>query len=571
MGRARQRKPTRRGLSRRDFMLRAGLASAALGAAPLLGTSAAAAAPAANGKRTATAATSGVFLHGVASGDPLSDRVMLWTRVTQAGTAPVNVSWLLASDPALTQVVAAGIATAAADRDFTVKLDADGLQPATTYYYQFSALGQSSPIGRTRTLPVGDVDRLRIGVAVCSSLAHGYFNAYARLAERSDLDLVVHLGDYIYEYATGEYGDVRAYEPSHEIVTLDDYRTRHAQYKTDADLQELHRQHPVVAIWDDHEFANNASSVGAQNHDPATEGSWSTRVAVASQAYYEWMPTRVPDATNLLKNYRRFQLGSLADLTMLEERVGARSLQANFRGEVSDTDFGPYRQVGDMADPSRQMLGTAEEDWLFSSLRSSTAKWKLIGQGVMFAQLKLVGAPNATNTSVYLNSDQWDGYAPARQRIFDVLKGDAEHAPVRNVALLTGDIHSAFACELAPDPNNPVVRRGGYNPLTGAGALAAEFVTTSVTSPGFDQLQPLAPTLKQINPHIKYVDLNNRGYMLLDVTTQQLACEYWQVDTVTQPSPNQRFAIAFKLLPGSSKLHRTSQSQPRSNPPAPAP
>ena len=251
----------------------------------------------------------GPFAHGVASGDPLADGVILWTRVTLASstsTSPVDVEYVVATEPSLaaSSVVAGGRFTTDATRDYTVKVDVGGLKPATTYYYRFAVASASSgavaagvsPVGRTRTLPVGSVDRVRVAVASCASLAHGYFNAYRRIAERADLDLVVHLGDYIYEYGDGDYGSLRPYEPSHEIVSLADYRQRHAQYKRDTDVQALHRQHAMVAIWDDHEFADNAWSGGAANHTEGAEGTWTARVAAALQAYYEWMPVRRVDA-----------------------------------------------------------------------------------------------------------------------------------------------------------------------------------------------------------------------------------------------------------------------------------
>lgn len=563
MGQQRRRRPKRLELDRRSFLksAAAGLAASAL---PLIS----------DGGRAAAEVTALAFVHGVASGDPLSDRVILWTRVSAPDGQPVTVQYRVATDPALTVLVQTGATITDASRDHTVKIDVAGLEPGRTYYYRFSVGAIQSPVGRTRTLPVGPVDRLRIAVASCASLAHGYFNAYARIAERQDLDLVVHLGDYIYEYGDGDYGSLRGYEPAHEILSLADYRQRHAQYKREPELQALHRQHPVIAIWDDHEFANNAWAGGAENHQPDTEGDWATRVAAALQAYYEWMPTRVPDANDLRRNNRSFALGDLADLYMLEERVGARAEQIPAPVQIlPEAGLGIFTQTGAYADPTRQLLGLAQEDWLIAGLRAAPRqKWKLIGQGVMFAQLKVLGLPEATRLSQYLNVDQWDGYSPRRARIFDTLIGDSGRAPVDNVVVLTGDIHCSWAADLTPDPNKLLgPRYGGYNALTGEGSKAVEFVCTSVTSAGLDQLQALVPVLRTNNPHMKYINLDQRGYLLLDVTPERVSSEWWYVDTVEARSGGQSFAIALQTSRNDNRLRRGSQSLPKATAPAFAP
>ena len=238
------------------------------------------------------------FAHGVASGDPLRDRVILWTRVTpSAPDAPVRVRWRIASDPALRNIVNQGELMALAARDFTVKVDTLGLDPGRTYYYQFDAQGQASPIGRTRTLPSGAVTQTRLAVVSCSNMPFGFFNAYAAIAARFDLDAVLHLGDYFYEYGPNDrHIDAppgRDHTPAHELLTLADYRGRHAQYKTDIDLQAAHRQHPWITVWDDHESANDSWTGGAQNHNPEKgDGDWAARKTAATRAYAEWMPIR---------------------------------------------------------------------------------------------------------------------------------------------------------------------------------------------------------------------------------------------------------------------------------------
>jgi alkaline phosphatase D len=565
MGRPSFIKPHRAGANRRDFFKRSGSAAALLAGASALSLRAV---------HAASATPSGVFQHGVASGDPLARRVILWTRVTPAaGTRGhrlgVQVEYIVATDPALQNIVTVGRAWTNAGRDFTVKVDATGLKPATTYYYRFSAEGEHSAVGRTKTLPFGKTASVRMAVVSCSNFAYGHFNAYRRIAERADLDMVVHLGDYLYEYGSGEYGTARACEPPTEIVSLADYRMRHAQYKRDADSQQMHRQHPLVAIWDDHEVANNSWEGGAENHQPATEGDWATRVANALQAYCEWMPVRVADPTNLRKNNRSFRIGNLVDLIMLEERLNARSQQLTTNiGSAS----GYFTESGAYLDASRQLLGQEEESWLFGELRSSRAKWKVIGQGVMFAPLKAQGAPLAGGGGVFLNSDQWDGYQPARDRVFDVLKGTAEAPAVGNVVVLTGDIHSSWAADLTQDPNNTDVSTGGYNAVTGEGSHAVEFVGTSVTSPGVsDPTGAIAASLKPANPHFKYINLDRNGYMLLDVTEARAVCEWWFVDTVASQSNIQAFATALQTEDGNNRLVPAAQTSPRPNPPPLAP
>ncbi len=561
MGRPVNVKPPVVGTSRRGFFKASGTAAAVLATTPALSLA-------------GGAARANVFQHGVASGDPLSDRVILWTRVTPAVRSKsddgIEVRYVIATDPRLKRVVLRGTTATHSSRDYTVNVDAIGLRPDTTYYYRFAVEDAKSPIGRTKTLPVGRTQRLRMAVVSCSNHAAGYFNAYGRIAQRADLDLVMHLGDYLYEYGAGQYGSVRTPEPPTEMITLADYRARHAQYKRDADSQAMHRQHPLVAIWDDHETANNAWKDGAENHQPATEGLWSVRVAAALQAYYEWMPVRQVDPANPRRNNRSYAYGDLADLIMLEERLGARSQQID--GTIP-TPFGAaFTQTGAFADPTRQLLGPDEEAWLFGKLRTSRARWKMLGQGVMFAQLKApgYGLPNAAGGGLFLNSDQWDGYQPARDRVYDVIKGGAGQPGVDNVIVLTGDIHSSWAADLSQDPNNPDVTTGGYDAATGAGSRAVEFVGTSVSSPGIDTdtTGAIAGALSSANPHFKYVNLFKRGYMLVDVTPERAVAEWWHLDTVASPSNIETFAVAFETRFGENRLRPAVHTTPRFNPPA---
>lgn len=565
MGQPKQVRPARSGSSRRKFFKTGGTALMALASAP-----------------TSTFAQAGAgdkvsFLHGVASGDPLADRVILWTRVTPPARRTgdgkrIQVRYLVATDPGCRRVVARGHGETDASRDFTVKFDAEGLRPGTTYYYYFKSEGQVSPVGRTKTLPEGPTQSLRMAVVSCSNHAYGYFNAYGRIAQRADLDLVMHLGDYLYEYGANQYGTARTPEPPTEMVTLADYRARHAQYKRDPDSQAMHRQHPMVVIWDDHETTNDAWKDGAQNHQPDSEGSWTTRVNVALQAYYEWMPVRLQDPADPRKASRAYAYGDLADLIMLEQRLSGRSEQLPLSITLPNGQRG-FVQQGAYLDPARTLLGTEQEAWLAGRLRTSTARWKMLGQGVMLAQLKAVGAPNAAGGGLFLNSDQWDGYAPARNRVYEVLKGGNGAPAVDNVVVLTGDIHSSWAADITPDPNNPNVAAGGYDPVTGEGSLAVEFVGTSVTSPGIDSdtTGAIANSLKPANPHFKYINLARRGYMLLDVSRERAVSEWWYVDSVASPSNIETFAVAFEVQAGTNRVRPSVQTAPRLNPPALAP
>ena len=554
--------PRRAGTTRRQFIRRAGGATLAVGTLPLLG-----ACGGGGADPVPSSPGTGLFRHGVASGDPLADRVILWTRVTADGGGPVDVDCIVATDTALGQVVARFTQTTDPTRDHTVKADVTGLQPNTTYYYRFAVGGVASPIGRTRTLPVGATTRLRMAVVSCSNLAQGFFNAYGRVAERADLDLVVHLGDYLYEYSDDP-DNVRVHEPAVETVTLADYRTRHAQYKRDADAQQMHRQHPVVAIWDDHDIASDANATGSRNHTEGAEGTWSARVDAALQAYYEWMPIRPADPNNLRKCNRSFAYGDLVELLMLEERLLARSPQVDTSAGVN----GVFSQAGAFADPAREMLGAAEQDWLATRLRTSAARWKMLGQGVMLAQLKIEAKSNAEGGGRFLNADQWDGYQPARDRLFQVLKGSGGAPAVGNVVVLTGDAHSSWACDLTEDPNNGNVASGGYDSTTGAGSRAVEFIATSVTSPAIlDTGGLLASALRSVNPHLKYIELTRRGYMLIDADPTRVVSEWWYVDSVAGPSNGQSFGAAFQVLTGAPHVVAAGPTSPRVNPPLLAP
>ena len=506
-----------------------------------------------------------VFTHGVASGDPLQRSVLLWTAVrpSRYGRA-VPVIWKVYSDPSCRRAIRVGVAWTSVRRDFTVKVVVRGLKPGTTYYYRFFAQGESSPIGRTRTLGGRTTERLRFAVASCSNHPYGYFSAYRRIAERNDLDLVMHLGDYIYEYAEGTYGDGEPLDrlpiPNAEIVSLEDYRARHAQYKRDPDLQECHRQHPWICAWDDHESTNNAWVDGAENHQPETEGDWEVRKQAAIQAYFEWMPIRESRNPNRGKRfYRGFRAGRLAQLDFLETRLTARSEQIDL---ANDAD-GPIAALAKLADPNRTLLGDEQEDWLldrWEAAESDGVRWKFLCQQVMFNQLLL---PGPTGELGPFNTDQWDGYTADRDTLFKYLTENS----IDNTVVLTGDIHSSWGNDLSVNPLDP-----------SAATVAVEFVTPGITSPAFDDPVEAARTgvfVQEVLPRVRYVELNQRGYCLVDVDDYRCQAEWYHVggvDEIRNPdNEKHEFAMALQTIDGTNQLIEAAASAPVADAPALAP
>ena len=513
------------------------------------------------------------FLHGVASGDPLPSAVILWTRVTTDRDVPVT--WVVARDPRLRDVVARGATRATAQRDHTVKVDAGRLQPYTTYFFAFESLGTRSPVGRTRTAPAPgqDVGRLRFAVVTCAKYDAGYFNAYARIAE-ADVDLVLHCGDYFYE--GGQDGDgppERLTSPPTEVRTLAEYRQRHAHYKTDLDLQALHAVHPMVSVWDDHESSNDSWVDGAANHDPETEGPWPSRKAAAQRAYDEWMPIRLPVPGDPTRIYRRIGYGALADVVAIDTRLEGRSRQlTGLDGDTIITDPA-------VADPARQMYSPAQRSWIEESLQASRAGWKLVLNQVLVSQFKAVGFPKAVSDvlatlgqedvpseGVTLAADVWDGYAAERERLLGFLRD----TPVQDVVVLTGDAHVSVASDLSEDPFDPLLP-----------SAAVEFVTPSISNSNFDEGLGVPPrttslaveqSLKVQNPNTRYVELDSNGWVLLDVTGERVQAEFWFVDTVFESSDVQRLDATWQVVRGTQRLSLGgAQTEPRTDRPAAPP
>ncbi len=486
--------------------------------------------------------STGSFTHGVASGDPLPDAVILWTRFVGGDG---RIAWEIAEDDAFTSVAQRGEAQANAASDYCVKVDARGLAPGRTYYYRFLSGSGPSLTGRTRTAPEA-AETLTVGLVSCANYGFGYFHAYAHLAQRDDVELVLHTGDYIYEYGLDEYPSTedtiagRAFDPDHEIVTLADYYERYRQYHTDADLLALRQAKPISAVWDDHEFTNDATRTGAQNHQQ-NEGSYADRVAAAAKAYFDWMPIRRPDE-NAPRVYRSLDWGDLARILLIDTRYIGRDRQLDYRralglrllsdgsGTVSAVE--EFRRT-ELNNPARTLLGAEQEAWFANALAQSKQRghvWQVVAQQIAMGE-QLVGAGAADllpdnvhgNTRRFVtvgerlgrmrmpwNLDAWDGYPAARARFLEACVAHGS-----NVAVLGGDSHNTWL-------NNLSAQDGGR-------LAAVEFAGASVTSPGLEKVlsngTPGAreAMMKSANPHLAWCDVTNRGYGVLRFT--RTACE----------------------------------------------
>lgn len=478
------------------------------------------------------------FYHGVASGDPMPDKVIIWTRVTPdtISNAPILVSWQMATDTGMTNIIQGGSLLTSNVADYTVKVDVTNLSPNTWYYYEFECNGKKSPRGRTRTTPINNADSLRFAIVSCANLEAGFFNAYKVLLNRGDFDAVICLGDYIYEYESGGYSPNatanRQWLPSNEILSLSDYRERYSTYHLDEDLRRLHQQFPFITIWDDHETANDAWMNGAENHTPASEGPFAVRKANAKQAYFEWLPIRQQaGSSDPYQIFRKLTYGNLVDFIMLDTRLHGRDLQAGTTGATVTAN-------------TRQLLGTDQFTWLGNRLDSSAAQWKILTQQVMIAPLKVFGQA--------VNGDQWDGYPAERTRLFNHILNHN----ISDVVTITGDIHSSWANDLPT---------ASYNGSTGSGSAGVEFVGPSVTSPGISI--PLgASAIQASNSHIKYADLSQHGFMILDVNSTRTQCDWYYVNTLDQSSSTYSYAKSM-YVNHLERFLRTSNSasMPRSS------
>ncbi|MEO4108254.1 alkaline phosphatase D family protein [Acinetobacter pittii] len=512
------------------------------------------------------------FLHGVASGDPLQDKVILWTRLTPVDlNARLRVTWEIAIDDQFKQNLKTGTVQTNKTDDFTVKVDAAGLQAGMTYYYRFRFGSKVSPVGQTKTLPV-TTNKVSFAVCSCSNYPAGYFYVYREMAKQN-VDVLIHLGDYIYEYGADGYatedaaklGRTLPSDNNKEIIKLDDYRKRYALYRQDKDLQAVHQRHPFIVIWDDHELANDTWRDGAENHQD-NEGSFSDRKLAALQAYFEWMPIRPVSNTDHLNIYRQFNFGSLVQLTMLDTRIIARDKQLEYTNYITSSGLDAQKFQTDLTDPKRTLMGYTQRDWLVDKLKQSTATWNVIGQQVLMSKMwipaellaslgqitsggtspdtlakmnaqitELVtlklrleqGDPTLTiqekarvTTLVPYNLDAWDGYYTEREFLYAKL---AEFN--KKIIVLAGDTHNAWTSYLYS-------QKGEY--------VGVELATSSVSSPGLEkylsiplaQLQQFEFAFTTLIDELAYCNLNQRGYLMVILDDKQVLSDWIFVDSI---------------------------------------
>ncbi|WP_229619846.1 alkaline phosphatase D family protein [Vibrio parahaemolyticus] len=499
------------------------------------------------------------FEHGVASGDPTQTQVIIWTRVTTAASY-VDVSWQVASDMEFSNVVQSGVFTTDTGRDFTVKVDVQNLNANSQYYYRFIVGEMMSEVGQTQTLPEDGVEKASMAVVSCANYPAGYFHVYREILnqhEQSPFDVVLHLGDYIYEYGAGGYASEDAAalgrEPSKgaECITLDDYRKRYAQYRQDADLQALHAKLPMIAVWDDHELANDTWKNGAENHQD-DEGSFIDRRATAAAAWTEWLPVRENTFSNMLI-YRQFSFGNLVNLMMLDTRLVGRDKPLDYFSLSAPTMEAIGGLVAQSRSADRELLGTEQLAWLMNEFNTHDAKWNVLGQQVLMSRMELPSSvmtamfqlftsteekkteallavntaitgyladPSADPISLPYNLDAWDGYYVEREKVYQLAKASSG-----NFVCLAGDTHNAWASELKDVSNNPI---------------GVEFATSSVSSPGLEEYLALDPvaiaqmeyTLPHLVSELQWADIKQRGFMRVTFTADAAQSTWYLVSTI---------------------------------------
>lgn len=531
--------------------------------------------------------TPATFDQGVASGDPTTSAVILWTRVTPLEgyeNLPVVVSFEVATDNNFSNIIRSGSTTVSPTTDYTVKIDAIDLAPNTTYFYRFITKNAVSTVGKTKTLADTGLTPVKLAVMSCANYTTGLFNAYGLASAEAQLDAVVHLGDYIYEYGVGGYAGEnaealgRVVEPSTEIITLSDYRTRHKQVKGDNQLQQLHANVAFITVWDDHEVTNDSYKTGAENHQE-DEGLFADRKIAALQAYFEWMPIRpVIEGNNEVIN-RSFRFGDLVDLHMLDTRLIGRDKQLDYADYVNNTgSIDSERLQTDLASPNRTLLGEAQFNWLNAQITNATAKWQVLGQQVLMGKMLMPAAIATQQLSIaqyaelgallillkrfqagdpslsaeeraYLeanqtrltpeiiallqlpnipyNLDAWDGYANEREKVFALSKQNN-----KNLVVLAGDTHNAWANQLT-DVNNEQI---GY-----------EFATSSITSPGLESYLNMATeeipateaAIVDLIEGLTYMNASDRGFMVMTFTENEAIAEWRFIDSILTTNFNE--------------------------------
>ncbi|WP_447400672.1 alkaline phosphatase D family protein [Vibrio harveyi] len=511
------------------------------------------------GSDDSDATPTGSFEYGVASGDPTQTQVIIWTRVTTAASY-VDVTWQVSRSEDFSTVEQSGTFTTDTSRDFTVKVDVQNLNPSTQYYYRFMVGETTSIVGMTQTLPEGSVDKASMAVVSCANYPAGYFNVYKEILKQhqtESFDVVLHLGDYIYEYGAGGYASEDASrlgrEPSKgtECITLDDYRKRYAQYRQDQDLQALHAALPMIAVWDDHELANDAWKNGAENHQD-NEGSFVDRRAAAAAAWTEWLPVRENTFSNMLI-YRQFSFGDLINLMMLDTRLVGRDQPLDYFSLNAPTMDAIGGLVAQSRSADRDLLGTEQLAWLMNAFNSQDAKWNVLGQQVLMSRMELPSSvmlamfqlfnatdeqkmdallavniaisnyladPSSDTTKLPYNLDAWDGYYVERERVYEIAK-----ASEGNFVCLAGDTHNAWTSELKDVSNNPV---------------GVEFATSSVSSPGLEEYLALEPvaiaqmeyTLPHLVSELQWTDIKQRGFMRVTFTPEKAQSTWYMLSSV---------------------------------------
>ena len=501
------------------------------------------------------------FSHGVASGDPSADSIILWTRAVPSIGHSASIGWRIATDEQFENTIRSGIAVAEATRDFTVKIDVTELDANQHYFFEFYDALNNRVVGTTKTLPNTGVDKINLAVFSCSNYPAGFFNPYSAAARRDEIDVVVHLGDYIYEYGKDGYATENAQainrtldaDNSAETITLADYRKRYATYRTDDGLRALHAKFPFIVVWDDHEVTNDTYIDGAENHDPS-EGDFATRKAQAIQAYYEWMPIRPPKGEHQPHIYRQFSFGPLAQLLMLDTRVIGRDKQLEYADYRSESGFDQQTFVSDLMAKERSLLGAEQRQWLMDSVAASDSQWTILGQQILMGKMLFPAeifaqqdrskvAPIITELTqikqrvlsgetvtekeqqrieqvMAYNLDAWDGYPVEREALLAALK-----AAGKPVVVLAGDTHNAWCNEIV-DHNKQQV--------------GIEFATPGVSSPGMekylslseDNAKSLADALTLLIEDLQFCNLHQRGYLNVQITAEAAEATWYFVDTV---------------------------------------
>jgi len=489
------------------------------------------------------------FAHGVASGEPLSDGFVIWTRVQEA----TDVDWEVSINSEFEVITASGNYKAISENDFTVNIDVSGLKPYTVYYYRFRSGEHVSTVGRTKTLPILVEQSVRFAQVSCAKYNAGFFNAYAAIAKRNDIDFLLHLGDYIYEASNNPPGsqtpgaDIgRPFKPDHECKSLEDYRLRYQQYRSDPDVQKMHASLPIFPMVDDHEIADGTWRDGADEHDETRDGPWSLRKQAALKARSEWLPLRKNFSDHPNRLFRGIQISNLIDLMLLDTRT------------MRDRPVAPP----EMYLEGRSALGELQRDWLYSSIENSQSRWCFIANPSVMSstspdrideksrlallKLKLIAA-----NGVDPDWDQWDGYPHERKELMAVLSKKKG-----NLIVLSGDIHASFVFKL----------KCGSQPLDSE-PIGFEFVAPSITSQNFDDKMKWEPrtlsheyeeALLELLPSALWCDIDSHGYNVIDVNQDRVQVEYWHVQTVLQRSDSEQMGSSWKVCHGEASIERVN-------------